>query len=165
MPDVTLLELRITALDLANPAGGEPLEGLHERFLPELTLRGGSSTTTASTPSASPPERAGPASRPAEWRWLVAHTAIAVRGLGRRHPQPGGGQTSVVPVEQVAWRVAARRGRELTASTVVMTREERLRASSRLYRLAPRDRFMARGAENMGVQGLETAPPDPLQEG
>ncbi len=28
------------ALDLASPADGEPLEGLHERYLPELTLRG-----------------------------------------------------------------------------------------------------------------------------
>jgi hypothetical protein len=40
-PDVALLELAVTALDLA-VAGGEPLEyeGLRERLLPEVTFRG-----------------------------------------------------------------------------------------------------------------------------
>ena len=40
--DVALLELAVTALDLACPAGVEPLEyeGLCERFLPEVTFRG-----------------------------------------------------------------------------------------------------------------------------
>jgi hypothetical protein len=41
-PDVALLELAVTALDLACPAGAEPLEyeGLREHFLPEVTFRG-----------------------------------------------------------------------------------------------------------------------------
>ena len=41
-PDVALLELAVTALDLACPAGAEPLEyeGLRERFVPEVTFRG-----------------------------------------------------------------------------------------------------------------------------
>ncbi|RFU19931.1 hypothetical protein [Geodermatophilus marinus] len=41
-PDVALLELAATALDLACPAGAEPLgyEGLRERLLPEVPFRG-----------------------------------------------------------------------------------------------------------------------------
>jgi hypothetical protein len=41
-PDVALLELAVTALDLACPAGAGPLEyeGLRERYLPEVTFRG-----------------------------------------------------------------------------------------------------------------------------
>lgn len=41
-PDVALLELAVTALDLACPAGAVPLEyeGLRERYLPEATFRG-----------------------------------------------------------------------------------------------------------------------------
>ena len=41
-PDVALLELAVTALDLACPAGAEPLkyEALRERYLPEVTFRG-----------------------------------------------------------------------------------------------------------------------------
>ncbi|WP_448620823.1 hypothetical protein [Geodermatophilus sp. URMC 65] len=41
-PDVALPELAVTALDLACPAGVEPLEyeGLRERYLPEVTFRG-----------------------------------------------------------------------------------------------------------------------------
>lgn len=40
-PDVALLELAVSALDLACPAGAEPLEyeGLRERHLPEVTFR------------------------------------------------------------------------------------------------------------------------------
>ena len=41
-PDVALLELAVSALDLACPPGAEPLEyeGLRERYLPEVTFRG-----------------------------------------------------------------------------------------------------------------------------
>jgi hypothetical protein len=41
-PDVALLELAVTALDLARPAGAEPLgyEGLREHYLPEVEFRG-----------------------------------------------------------------------------------------------------------------------------
>ena len=41
-PDVALLELAVTALDLACPAGAEPLkyEALRERYLPEVMFRG-----------------------------------------------------------------------------------------------------------------------------
>ncbi|WNV76930.1 hypothetical protein [Geodermatophilus sp. DSM 44513] len=41
VPDVALLELAVTALDLACPVG-EPLqyEGLRDRHLPEVTFRG-----------------------------------------------------------------------------------------------------------------------------
>jgi hypothetical protein len=56
-PDVALLELAVTALDLACPAGAEPLkyEGLRERHLPEVTFRGRVETATASTRSTPPP--------------------------------------------------------------------------------------------------------------
>jgi hypothetical protein len=41
-PDVAMLELAVTALELACPPGAEPLtyEGLRERYLPEVTFRG-----------------------------------------------------------------------------------------------------------------------------
>jgi hypothetical protein len=41
-PDVALLELAVTALDIACPPGAEPLDynGLRERYLPEVTFRG-----------------------------------------------------------------------------------------------------------------------------
>jgi hypothetical protein len=41
-PDVALLELAVTALDLACPPGAEPLgyDGLLEHYLPEVTFRG-----------------------------------------------------------------------------------------------------------------------------
>ncbi|HEX5511052.1 MAG TPA: hypothetical protein VFX41_05015 [Actinomycetales bacterium] len=41
-PDVAILELAVTALQLATPTGSEPLEyeGLRERYLPELRFRG-----------------------------------------------------------------------------------------------------------------------------
>jgi len=41
-PDVAMLELAATALELACPSGAEPLtyEGLRERYLPEVTFRG-----------------------------------------------------------------------------------------------------------------------------
>ncbi len=41
-PDLALLELAVTALDLACPAGAEPLqyEGLREHHLPEVEFRG-----------------------------------------------------------------------------------------------------------------------------
>jgi hypothetical protein len=41
-PDVALLELAVTALNLACPPGAEPLqyEGLRERWLPEVRFRG-----------------------------------------------------------------------------------------------------------------------------
>ncbi|WNV76712.1 hypothetical protein [Geodermatophilus sp. DSM 44513] len=41
-PDLAILELAVTALDLACPAGAGPLEyeGLCERYLPEVTFRG-----------------------------------------------------------------------------------------------------------------------------
>ena len=41
-PDVALLKVAVTALDLASPPGAEPLayEGLRERCLPEVTFRG-----------------------------------------------------------------------------------------------------------------------------
>src|SRR3954469_17905527 len=41
-PDVAMLELAVTALELACPPGAEPLtyEGLRERYLPEVVFRG-----------------------------------------------------------------------------------------------------------------------------
>ena len=41
-PDVALLELAVTALDVACPAGAEPVEyeGLRECHLPEVAFRG-----------------------------------------------------------------------------------------------------------------------------
>jgi hypothetical protein len=41
-PDVAMLKLAVTAFELACPPGAEPLqyEGVHERYLPEVTFRG-----------------------------------------------------------------------------------------------------------------------------
>ncbi len=41
-PDVAMLELAVTALDLASAPGSAPLEyeGLRERYLPEIGFRG-----------------------------------------------------------------------------------------------------------------------------
>ena len=41
-PDMAILELAVTALELATPAGSEPLAyaGLRERYLPEVQFRG-----------------------------------------------------------------------------------------------------------------------------
>jgi hypothetical protein len=41
-PDVALLEIAVTALDIGSPSGAQPLEydGLRERYLPEVTFRG-----------------------------------------------------------------------------------------------------------------------------
>src|SRR5450759_19661 len=51
-PDVAVLELAVTALELATPAGTDRLvyEGLRERYLPEVQFRGAPSTAVASTP-------------------------------------------------------------------------------------------------------------------
>jgi hypothetical protein len=55
-PDVAMLELAVTALELACPSGAEPLtyEGLRERYLPEVTIRGRVEHRTASTRSTRP---------------------------------------------------------------------------------------------------------------
>ena len=56
-PSDALLELVVTALDLACPTGAEPLEyqGLRERCLPEVRPAAGSSIAIASRPSTPPP--------------------------------------------------------------------------------------------------------------
>jgi hypothetical protein len=95
-PDVALLDLPVKALDLAGPPDAEPLlyEGLREHYLPEVTFRGGVEHRTVSTPSTPPPATAGrPATQSAQRRWLVADPAMGVRGLRRRHLQPGSSRT------------------------------------------------------------------------
>jgi hypothetical protein len=94
-PDVALLELAVTALDLACPPGAEPLEyeGLREQYLPEVRfrgrvehrnsqyalyaaacMRGGLKPICSATPAGGRP-------------------AVAVRDLRRRHLQPGSRRT------------------------------------------------------------------------
>jgi hypothetical protein len=93
-PDVALLELAVTALDLACPAGAEPLEyvGLRERYLLEVTFRGRvehrnsqyALYAAACMRGGLQPDLLSDAG----W-WQTP--PVAVRGVRRRHLQPRGG--------------------------------------------------------------------------
>ncbi len=116
-PDVALLELAVTALDLACPAGAEPLEyvGLRERYLQEVTsgdrvehrnsqyalyaaacIRGGLQPDLLSD--------AGWWQTPL-WQYAVFVVVIYSRAAAER---------LAVPVEEIARRIAARHGLERT---------------------------------------------------
>ena len=96
-PDVALLELSVTALDLACPSGAEPLEydGLRERYLLEVTFRGRvehrnsqyALYAAACMRGGLQPDLLSDAG----W-WQTP--ALAVRPLRRRHLQPGGGRAA-----------------------------------------------------------------------
>ena len=116
-PDVAPLELAVTALDLACPAGAEPLEyeALRERFLPEVTFRGRVehrnsqyALYAAACMRGVQPDLlsdAGWGQTPL-WQYAVFAVAIYSRVAAER---------LAVPVAEIARRIAARHGLELTA--------------------------------------------------
>ena len=116
-PDVALLELAVTALDLACPAGAEPLEyeGLRERYLPEVTFRGRvehrnsqyAIYAAACMRGGLQPDLLSDAGwwQTPLWQYAVA-VAIYSRVAAER---------LAVPVGEIARRIAARHGLELTA--------------------------------------------------
>jgi hypothetical protein len=117
-PDVALLELAVTALDLACPAGAEPLEyaGLRERLLPEVTFRGRvehrnsqyALYAAACLRGGLQPDLLSDAGwwQTPLWQYAVYAVVIYSRAAADRF---------TVPVEEIARRVAARHGLELTA--------------------------------------------------
>ena len=117
-PDVALLELAVTALDLACPAGPEPLGsgGLRERYLPEVTLRGRvehrnsqyalyAAACMRGGLQPDLPSDAGWWQTPL-WRYAVFAVVIYSRVAAER---------LAVSVEEIVRRIAARHGLELTA--------------------------------------------------
>ena len=117
-PDVALLELAVTALDLASPAGAEPLGygGLRERYLPEVTVRGRvehrnsqyalyAAACMRGGLQPDLPSDAGWWQTPL-WQYAVFAVVIYSRAAAERLS---------VPVEEVVRRIAARHGLELTA--------------------------------------------------
>jgi hypothetical protein len=117
-PDVALLELAVTALDLACPSGVEPLEyeGLRERYLPEVTFRGRvehrssqyALYAAASMRGGLQPDLLSDAGwwQTPLWQYAVFAVVIYSRAAAER---------LAAPVEEIARRVAARHGLELTA--------------------------------------------------
>ena len=116
-PDVALLELAVTALDLACPAGAEPLEyeGLRERYLPEVTFRGRvehrnsqyALYAAACVRGGLQPDLLSDAGwwQTPLWRYAVFAVVIYSRAAA---------ECLAVPVDGVARQVAARHGLELT---------------------------------------------------
>ena len=116
-PDVALLELAVTALDLACPAGAEPLEsaGLRERFLPEVTFRDRvehrnsqyAVYAAACMRGGLQPDLLGDAGwwQTPLWQYTVFAVVIYSRAAAER---------LAVPVEEIDRRIAARHGLELT---------------------------------------------------
>jgi hypothetical protein len=94
-PDVALLELAVTTLDLACPPGAEPLEyeGLCERYLPEVRFRGRVEHRNSRYALYAAARMRGGLQpdllSDAGW-W---QTPLAVRGLRRRHLPPGSSRT------------------------------------------------------------------------
>ena len=117
-PDVALLELAVTALDLACPAGAGPLEyeGLRERYLPEVTFRGRvehRNSQYALYAAACMRGRLQPdlLSDAGWWQtplWQYAVFAVVI------YSRAAAGRLAV-PVEEIARRIAARHGLTLTA--------------------------------------------------
>jgi hypothetical protein len=117
-PDVALLELAVTALDLACPAGAQPLEyeGLREHYLPEVTFRGRvehrnsqyALYAAACLRGGLQPDLLSDAGwwQTPLWQYAVYAVVIYSRAAADRF---------TVPVEEIARRVAARHGLELTA--------------------------------------------------
>ncbi|SDZ20947.1 hypothetical protein SAMN05660209_05037 [Geodermatophilus africanus] len=117
-PNVALLELAVTALDVACPAGAELLEyeGLRERYLPELTFRGHvehrnsqyALYAAACMRGGLQPDLLSDAGwwQTPLWRYAVYAVVIYSRAAAER---------LTAPVEEIARRIAARHGLELTA--------------------------------------------------
>jgi hypothetical protein len=117
-PDVALLEVAVTALDLACPAGAEPLEyaGLRERYLLEVTFRGRvehrnsqyALYAAACMRGGLQPDLLSDAGwwQTPLWQYAVFAIVIYSRAAAERR---------AVPVEKIARRIAARHGLELTA--------------------------------------------------
>lgn len=117
-PDVGLLELAVTALDLACPPGVEPLEcdGLRERYLPEVAFRGRVERrnsqyavyAAACMRGGLQPDLLSDAGwwQTPLWRYAVYALVIYSRAAAER---------LTLPVEEVARRIAARHGLDVTA--------------------------------------------------
>ena len=117
-PDVALLELAVTALDLACPAGAEPLkyEALRERYLPEVTFRGRvehrnsqyALYAAACVRGGLQPDLLSDAGwwQTPLWQYAVFAVVIYSRVAAER---------LAVPVDEVARQIAARHGLKLTA--------------------------------------------------
>ncbi len=116
-PDVALLGLAVTALDLACPAGAEPLEyeGLRERYLPEVTFRGRvehrnsqyAVYAAACMRGGLQPDLLSDAGwwQTPLWQYAVFAVVIYSRAAAER---------LAVPVEEIVRRIAARHGLQLT---------------------------------------------------
>ncbi len=117
-PDVALLELAVTALDLACPPGAEPLqyEGLRERYLPEVTFRGRvehrnsryALYAAACMRGGLQPDLLSDAGwwQTPLWQYAVYAVVISNRVAAER---------LAVPVAEIARRIAVQHGLELTA--------------------------------------------------
>jgi hypothetical protein len=117
-PDVAVLELAVTALDLACSAGNEPLEyeGLGEHYLPEVTFPGRvehrnsqyALYAAACMRGGLQPDLLSDAGwwQTPLWQYAVYAVVIYSRAAADRF---------TVPVEEIARRVAARHGLDLTA--------------------------------------------------
>jgi hypothetical protein len=117
-PDLALLELAVTALDLACPSGAEPLEyeGLRERCLPEVTFRGRvehrnsqyALYAAACMRGGLQPDLLSDAGwwQTPLWQYAVFAVVIYSRAAAERR---------AVPVEEIVRRVAAAHSLELTA--------------------------------------------------
>ncbi len=113
---MVLRELAVTALDLACPAGAEPLvyEGLRERYLPEVTFRGRvehrnsqyALYAAACMRGGLQPDLLSDAGwwQTPLWQYAVYAVVIYSRAAAER---------LAVPVAEIALRIAARHGLEL----------------------------------------------------
>jgi hypothetical protein len=116
-PDVALLELAVTALDVASPPGAESLEyeGLRERYLPEVTFRGRvehrnsqyALYAAACMRGGLQPDLLSDAGwwQTPLWQYAVFAVVIYSRAAAER---------LAVPVEEIVRRIAARHGLQLT---------------------------------------------------
>jgi hypothetical protein len=116
-PDEALLELAVTALDVASPAGAEPLEyeGLRERLLPEVTFHGRvehrnsqyALYAAACMRGGLQPDLLSDAGwwQTPLWQYAVFAVVIYSRAAAER---------LAVPVEEIVRRIATRHGLELT---------------------------------------------------
>jgi hypothetical protein len=117
-PDVALLEVAVTAFDLACPAGAEPLEyeRLSERHLPEVTFRGRvehrnsqyALYAAACMRGGLQPDLLSDAGwwQTPLWQYAVFTVVIYSRAAAGR---------LAVPPEEIARRIAAKHGLELTS--------------------------------------------------
>lgn len=116
-PSVALLELAVTALDLASSPGAKPLlyEGLRERYLPEVPFRGRvehrnsqyALYAAACMRGGLQPDLLSDAGwwQTPLWQYAVYAVVIYSRAAAER---------LAVPVAEIALRIAARHGLELS---------------------------------------------------